>query len=221
MILFAYLAPIILIFLVVLYRESFLKTKKNNYVLFVLLFSINFITYCFGIYEVCQYAGEIRTNGKIKIFLNSLLQPYDKSSPIEAMVKIDKDYFLQYLVLTLCIAALFVFIIVLSKFMFRKILIRLAIFILSISCMFCTFIMCRNWINYFNDTRLSVEAQRIKDIVDDDNKNYIQHSILRKKLKQEISRFNKAYLNKENPISRLQSLRIDMEKWSKMKDEHE
>lgn len=222
MILFFYVAPIALIILLLLYDTSILKKNKINHIVFVILFNVIFVSYCCGAYKICQYASDIRLNGKIKIYLNSLLQNQEDSilftAPPQTISVFPGSN--SYFLLLSGTIVLFLIILILLYFSFHKNYLRYTAGILSLFCMFLIFIVFEKSLNYYNNYYLYIEAQKISNIIARNNQKGMKASLLHNKLRAAISKFNAPYYYGETPISRLKMLQEDMMTWNNPKTEH-
>lgn len=216
MLIFLYISPIILLLLIFLFRDTFFKSEKLSYILFSVLFCSVFISFCFGVYEICQYASNIRMNGKIKIFLESLLRKKEYWLSADSLFYTDSggsvlNENIQWYLLLIVFTTLFVGIIILSYFMFSKKVLKIAVAVLSIVCMAFTFPLFEKGIDICNHRHLEIEINKIKGVIENHEKRGICLPALQNLLKSSIGKFEKPYSKNETPVSRLKTLHAEME----------
>ena len=155
-------------------------------------------------------------NGKIKIFLESLL------SSKEYWLSEDSVFYtnsggsvlnenIQWYLLLIVFSILFVGIIILSYFMFSKKVLKIAVAVLSIVCMAFTFPLFEKGIEICNHRHLEIEINKIKGVIENHEKCGICLPALQNLLKSSIGKFEKPYSKNETPVSRLKLLYAEME----------
>ena len=216
MLIFLYISPIILLLLIFLFRDNLFESKKLSYILFSVLFCSVFISFCFGVYEICQYASNIRMNGKIKIFLESFLKNKEYWLSADSLFYTDSggsvlNENIQWYLLLIVFTTLFIGVIILSYFMFSKKVLKIAVAVLSIVCMAFTFPLFEKGIDICNHRHLEIEINKIKGVIENHEKRGICLPALQNLLKSSIGKFEKPYSKNETAVSRLKSLYAEME----------
>lgn len=215
MIFFVYTVPIVLIILVLFYGERFFNKNRSKRIIFLSLLNILFVAYCFGVYEICKYASNIRINGKIKIYINSLLQ-YNEILNLSRSVShfsFSTEYFPYYLLSLLGIIVLFICVLVYLYFSFHKKITKYVVLVFFLLCMILIFPLFDNFLDYYNNYKFYIEIKRINSIIVGSNLRGVKLAIFREKLNDAASRFNTPYYNDETPISRLKMLQADIVRW--------